>query len=399
MRGAAAGLLLIVVPLAAMAAQGPKPVDVPDNPLEGRRLFESKRCYDCHNLVGDRAGIGPALGAGHFEGTFLDLGAKLWNHAPGMRVSVAAAGLEWPSLLPGETVQLISFLYFIDYLGRPGDAAAGRVMFDNEGCVECHNVGGGRDRVGPDLADLQRFASPLYVAQEIWNHGPSMLDTMVSRGMTPPTFEPGDLADLAAYIRQEAATSPRDRTFLTPGNPNAGRTLFSSKGCASCHGADARGGDGGPDLAQLDLRQSAEGISGRMWNHALDMRAAMLERGVGWPRFAGTELADMVAFLYFLPFADPAGDPDRGADLFRSRSCVICHVEDREAVEAPDLLAGGAVESPAALVSAMWNHAPAMLGKFLSEATPWPELTGSQLRDLFAYLQRETAARSSVADR
>lgn len=388
MRAAVVGLALAAVPIVALAGQRAQQTSLPDDPLDGRRLFESKRCFECHNLVGEKTGIGPSLGAGRFDGTFLDLGADLWNHVPGMSVSVEAAGLEWPALGGAEVVELISFLYFIDYLGRPGDAAAGAGVFREEGCTACHNVGGGLDKVGPDLADLEQFASPLYVAQQIWNHGPSMLETIRSRGMRLPGFAPGDLADLAAYIRQQAGAAPKDRTFLAPGNPNSGRRLFSAKGCSRCHGADARGGTDGPDLGDLDLRQSAEAISGRMWNHALDMREAMRERGVGWPRFEETELADLVAFLYFLPFADPPGDPAHGEQVFRTRSCIVCHVESREAVGAPDLFASDAVQSNETLMAAMWNHAPAMLRKFLSESEPWPELTGPELRDLAAYLQR-----------
>lgn len=396
MRAAVAGLVLIAAPFVAIGAQLPEGPAIPDNPLDGRRLFESKRCLECHDLVGGEGGLGPSLGAGRFDGTFLDLGADLWNHVPGMRVSVQAAGLEWPTLRDAEVVELIAFLYFIDYLGQPGDAVAGREVFLDEGCVACHDVGDGGDKVGPDLADLDRFASPLFVAQEIWNHGPAMLETIHSRGMRTPSFAAGDLADLAAYIRQQAGPSPGHGPFLAPGNPNAGEGLFSAKGCSRCHGADARGGDGGPDLQELDVRQSAEAISGRMWNHALDMRDAMRERGVGWPRFEGNELADLVAFLYFLPFADAPGDPRRGEELFRTRSCVVCHVESREAIGAPDLVASDATATTASLVAAMWNHAPAMLDKFLSEVEPWAELTGSELRDLFAYLQRMSAERQQA---
>ena len=66
-----AALMALAAPL---AAQGPV---LPDNPLAGRVLFQSKLCNHCHGLSGIRPGIAFDLGEGHFEGTFLDQGASL----------------------------------------------------------------------------------------------------------------------------------------------------------------------------------------------------------------------------------------------------------------------------------------------------------------------------------
>ena len=146
-----------------------------------------------------------------------------------MGVTFDVSDLAWPELSEKETTELVAFLYFIDYLGRPGVGAAGQKVFENE-CAACHSVGGGDAVVGPDLADLRRFASPLYIAQEIWNHGPSMFESMREMGLSPPVFEEGDLADLSAFVRQQAEAGPQERMLLAPGNPNRGRELFASKG-------------------------------------------------------------------------------------------------------------------------------------------------------------------------
>ena len=69
---------------------------IPNDPLEGRWLFESRNCVQCHGIAGGSlevgAGVGPDLGHTAFGGSFLDLGAALWNHVPGMSVrqSIAA---------------------------------------------------------------------------------------------------------------------------------------------------------------------------------------------------------------------------------------------------------------------------------------------------------------------
>ena len=375
---------LLPVATAAQAQTIPK---LPDNPLRGRLLFESRRCNHCHGLAGVEAGTGPGLGEGRFGGSFLDLGAAMWNHVPGMSVRFEGSDLTWPHLSEDEVLELAAFLYVIEYLGRPGDAAAGRQLFDSRGCSTCHAVAGVGGRTGPDLARLKRFASPLMVAQAIWNHGPQMLDSIRARNAAPPVFREGDLADLSAFVRQSANATVQERVLIAPGNANDGKRIFSAKGCATCHPVQGRGGQGGPDLAGSDLHRSADGIAGIMWNHALRMRESMRQKGVDWPQLTPEEFANLVAYLYFLPFVDVAGDPRRGAEVFAGRSCADCHVATGgRSHPGPDLAQSQAMRSPAALVAAMWNHAPVMKEAIVSEGRPWPELTGRELRDLLAYL-------------
>jgi len=376
----------------SFAAAGPA---IPDNPLQGRLLFESKHCVECHAIAGRAArAIGPRLEEGRFRGAFLDLGAALWNHVPGMSVGFEDTGLPWPRLSSEEVSQLTAFLYYIDYLGRPGVAENGKKLFSERGCAACHGVDG-RTGPGPDLSALRRFASPLYIAQAIWNHGPAMLASMRQRGMAPPRFEGGDLADLSAYLRQIGQAGPQERALLAPGNPNRGRDLFTTKGCVLCHSLTGGARSGAPDLASSDLHRSADAIAGTMWNHAQPMSTTMRDAGIGWPSFSTTELADLLAYLYFLPFTDPEGDAQRGADVFRDRSCAGCHGEaGRGGDSAPSLAESGAVGSSADLVAAMWNHAPLMRQAILGEGLPWPELSGRDLRDLRAFLQHPVASRS-----
>jgi len=386
------GVVVIVLAGTVMTvAQEDGSPRLPDNPLQGRLLFASRKCNQCHGIAGNPTGIGPSLGVGRFSGTFLELGAALWNHVPGMSVTFEVTGLDWPELSSQEVTELIVFLNFVDYLGRPGVAESGQEVFAAGGCGNCHFLGGGEGEMGPDLAELQKFASPLFVAQEIWNHGPSMFESMRALEMVPPDFDEGDLADLSAFIRQQAGSGPRERLLLAPGNPNTGRQVFSAKGCSSCHGRDARGGSGGPNLSQVDLHRSAEAIAGTMWNHALAMSDTMRSRGIGWPEFRESELADLVAFLYFLPFADPPGDPERGAEVFQQQSCAECHsgsAGESTAEMGPELVGAEAVASSAGLVATMWNHAPVMKRAILGEGRPWPELTGEELRDLHSYLRQ-----------
>lgn len=398
------GLLLVLLPAGTLAWQSARDLRVPDNPLEGLRLFETKGCGQCHAIGAGGSHFGPELAEGLFEGTFLDLGAALWNHVPGMSVTFEVAQRDWPLLSEEEVVSLLSFLYFIEYLGQPGDPREGERVFRERGsCGSCHLIGGRGRNSAPDLSRLSQFASPLYVAQEIWNHGPVMLESMRLSGLSPPAFGERDLADLSAYIRQQTGPGVQGRLMLAPGNPNQGRRIFASKGCSSCHGSDAAGGGGGPDLTRFPLRRPAEAIAGTMWNHAFAMSDAMRARGLAWPSFENTDLADLVAFLYFLPFSDRPGDARVGEVVFSDRSCDACHslgggakseasvpqaAARQVAAGAPDLFGSSAASSPAALVAAMWNHAPTMKMAILAEGRPWPVLSGSELRDLRSYLLR-----------
>jgi len=388
------GIFLALIPVGALALQSSEEVRIPDNPLQGLELFQVKGCIQCHAIGAGGPHIGPNLADSLFDGTFLDLGAALWNHVPGMSVTFDVTRQEWPLLSEDEATSLLSFLYFMEYLGQPGDPQAGeRIFRGSGGCGSCHVIGGGDRTAGPDLARLSTFASPLYVAQEIWNHGPAMLATMSQLGVAPPTFGERDLANLSAYIRQQAGPGLQRPLLMTPGNPNSGRRIFAAKGCSTCHGANARGGGGGPDLSRFPLRQSAEAIAGLMWNHSFAMNDAMRARGVDWPSFQNGELADLVAFLYFLPFSDPPGDARRGEEVFSNRSCDECHSDagrqrERGQVAGPELVGSAVASSPAALVAAIWNHAPVMRAAILAEGRPWPQLSGRELRDLRAYLLR-----------
>jgi len=57
------------------------------------------------------------------------------------------------------------------------------------------------------------------------------------------------------------------------------------------------GGDEGPDLATVMEVGSPIELVTAIWNHAPKMEQTFKKQGIPWPHFAGTEMADLVAYL------------------------------------------------------------------------------------------------------
>ncbi len=103
-----------------------------------------------------------------------------------------------------------------------------------------------------------------------------------------------------------------------------------------------------------------------------------------------TTVLAAVAYVAALALArqDPAGDPARGAQAFRDLKCGTCHSVGGEGGRSAPALDRRADSSytPAALASAMWNHAAAMWLAMDGAGIRRPELTEAQAADIFAFL-------------
>lgn len=362
---------------------------LPSEPLKGRIIFEQKHCDACHSIGGTGGDIGPDLAEQSFAGTFLDLASSLWNHIPDMVVEQKALNLDWPRFSDEEVAALISYLYYLRYLGTPGDVSSGKTLFKTKGCDVCHVVGkkGGGD-VGPELDRLKKYASPIYMIQAIWNHGPQMQQQIREFGVERPSFTGQDIGDLSAYIRSISQLTVREKVYLSPGNPSDGKQVFDEKGCMQCHAVRERGGEIGPALDDMDLGKSVNDIAAMMWNHAEEMQAAMGQERMEWPTFERKEMADLIAYLYFVNFMDPPGNAARGESLFKEKQCLSCHaIRGVGGDVAPDIAETDELSNRVAILRTMFNHAAKMSESVLSEGKTWPVMTGRQMRDIFAYIE------------
>jgi mono/diheme cytochrome c family protein len=373
---------VVVVSLALSVSAVPaQPLFSPtQDPLAGSRVFGTKGCVKCHSINGVGGKVGPDLGRISRPRSFYDFATSLWNHAPQMAGRMAQLGISRPQLDAREAGDLAAFLFTLDYFDPPGNAEAGRRLFTERRCVVCHQVGGTGGVVGPSLDFLKQYGTPIFLATSMWNHGPEMSEAMKAKGIPRPTLKDTELRDLIAYITSASPVLPQGPLYVLPGRATEGRLLFAQRRCIECHGV--------ADLAERGLHRSLSQFVAAMWNKAPAMIEAMKIRGVTVPRLRPEEMADIVAYLYSVRYFARAGDPKAGVQVATQKGCLGCHsLYGERGKIAGDLARAKGLESPAAVLSALWNHAFISEPKPAGDKAPWPEFRPEEMANLVAYLQ------------
>lgn len=360
---------------------------MPENPLLGRIVFEQKGCITCHAIKGEGGLIGPDLGHRRFYGSFLELAGIMWNHSPEMFRRMRELELPYPELSAAEIGELMAYLYYLRYLGEPGDLYRGKILLKEKECLVCHSIAGKGGNTGPAFDKLGKYVSPIYMAQAMWNHGPEMQELIQQMNMPWPTFQRGEIVDLIAYVREASRTTQQEKVYMSPGNPAKGEVVFKTKGCASCHAAtEAR--RAAPDLGQVKLDLSVTEIAGLMWNHGSKMYEQMAERRIAWPSFTSREMADLIAYIYFLRFIGKAGDATVGQHVFTDKGCVNCHAAKKPGERVgPNLATSRNITSPLVMAQILWNHAPLMEEMITTRHMEWPTLSGEEMANLYVFLR------------
>ena len=200
------------------------------------------------------------------------------------------------------------------------------------------------------------------------------------------------LGAAAAALALTAGAATPARIEPARGDPIRGQALFVSKGCVECHAVRGTGGRMGPDLGRAAIKGSFPEIAAGLWNHSPVMEAKMRELRVARPRFEGNELADLVAFLYFLNYFDEPGDAKAGKALFAEKHCVRCHAVGREGgTIGPRLDSIPRGAPPLRIAQALWNHGPAMMEAMRRMGLAPPRFEGSEFLDLVAFLRSQGA--------
>jgi len=362
-------------------------IKLPSNPLAGQIVFEEKGCIECHAISGFGGNKGPDLSRKYYYGSFLELASTIWNHIPQMDRKYRLLKVERPNFTEEEMLNLIGFIYYLRYLGEPGSVSEGKKLLETKGCLNCHQIKGQGKKVGPDFKKIAEYTSPIYMVQAMWNHGPIMQERIKKMGMKYPELLGKDIVNITAYLRQLTGGNAAIR--MSPGNPANGKILFKEKKCINCHSPKDEKGKVEVNLKGIDLKKSVAEIASLMWNHSPLMLEYMKVKSISWPSFTKNEMADIIAYLYFLGFEDEPGDPLKGENIFTQKGCIRCH-EGGGKGEAPNLTVMKKFGSPIRMIQLMWNHAPKMEDLILSQNEEWPQLTKTEMQDIYAYLKKVT---------
>lgn len=379
-------LFILLSPLVKLMAQE---IQLPSQPLEGQKLFLSKGCVKCHSIFGEGGKVGADLGRTQANKNTMDIVAAMWNHSWEMNRAMLR-GQDVPQLSPQEMGSILSFLYYLKYFDEPGSPSEGKKVFSEKGCIECHQVGGIGGKSGPALDTLSIYASPVFLAQKMWNHGRRMVRKIKQKGLKVPRFKDNEMADLLAYLQSVSPVKPSLPRYSFPGSPQRGERIIKEKGCLKCHRVNGTGGKIGPNLSEKRFHEGVTKIAGRMWNHAPKMWKKMEELGIQPPRFQGNEMADVIAYLYFLGFKSIPGELAQGEKLFHEKGCIQCHAIDGETDSkkvGPNLARTKGLNDIISISAAMWNHNIKMREEMKKQNIPFPRFSGEDLSNLLRYIR------------
>jgi cytochrome c2 len=248
--------------------------ETPGDAARGKRAFNVRGCSNCHGL---REGLLPRIRpVNQWEslGDPVALTEAMSNHAPLMLAESRLKQEPWPALSTQELTDILVYLRNLSFSpSKPpsfqiGSGTEGEGVFRAKGCAGCH----------ASVSELSRSThgkTLTEVAAAMWNHEP----ILSKAGATPAKFAPDEMRALLGYLWAQ-------QFFEDAGSAAAGRRVFISKRCASCHENTMRaGGFNGATMVSA------------LWRHGPSMLSQMKNRGVSWPRFEGSQMADLIAYL------------------------------------------------------------------------------------------------------
>jgi cytochrome c551/c552 len=272
----------------------------PGDLYRGKIVLENKGCLTCHSIGGKGEKLAPAFDKLSVYISPIYLAQALWNHSPEMEKELKKKGLKRPKFAKGEIVDLSAYIRSASrgvvrekvYMS-PGNPKMGLKVLEEKKCLECHSLKNKKETIGKEFKEMDWNYTVTEIAGLMWNHGSEMGDIMEIKKISWPTFNDKEMADLISYLY-----------FLgledKPGDIQAGKTIFSNKGCVNCHGVDGKGLGMAPDLSQSDTFSSSINIAQVMWNHAAKMEEKITEKVLGWPNLSGEEMVNLYSYLHSL---------------------------------------------------------------------------------------------------
>jgi sulfur oxidation c-type cytochrome SoxX len=215
--------------------------------------------------------------------------------------------------------------------------SSGRRQLADRGCAACHTIPGivqavpfgpSLDAVGTKLRDDDLAA---------WIADPHAVRADARMPRFP--LSKAETEQLTAFLATQRVTLPPRGDPVNEGDPDAGRSLFGTTRCTTCHQFKGKGGTVGPALDRIGERLSPE------WLMAWLANPQSLSPSTLMPQFGLTDqqVLDLAAYLLEEMVGDdaptdlprhPRGmsasdrrDPiiDAGQAVFEDRGCYACH--------------------------------------------------------------------------
>ena len=254
----------------------------PGDAGRGKRAFENRGCAGCHGLSAPAAGKAAPASEWDSLADPIALVEAMWNHRVEMLAANAKQGAAAPRISAQELTDMLVYLRNLPgSRGKAGvlriePAGNGEAVFQSAGCEKCH-------KSLENLAQSVQGQTLTEIAAEMWNHAPRM----AAAGAPSTALGAGQMRDLVSAVW---AT----KFFSSSGHAASGDRVFAAKNCAVCH-HDASGG--APPLPIGGREFSGASMVSVLWRHGPRMLDLMKSKGLQWPRFEGSQMADLIAYL------------------------------------------------------------------------------------------------------
>jgi mono/diheme cytochrome c family protein len=243
----------------------------------GKQFFEAKHCAGCHSPEGAKTSGAKPINEWQALGNPIELYGAMWSHSTNMREAFAQRKIAWPAMTGQDLADM--YLYARTMPGMRGKPVTfeasgqnGAALFASK-CAGCHT---GK----LDLAARLKGQTLTDIAADMWSHAPAMADKA-------PKLEPAETQAILTYLWT-------DQVLQASGNAGAGKRVYDSSGCASCH---ASGTAGAPNLASRQGGYSSVSMVAALWQHGPEMASQIKGKNGEWPKFTGTQMADLIAYL------------------------------------------------------------------------------------------------------
>lgn len=365
---------LCVILLAIFSAFATHAASFSADSKRGASIFTSQMCTNCHLVAGHGGTSAPDLGR-RYDRDYTPAGitSLMWDHAPAMWSAMAKQGIPVPRLTEADAADLFAYFYAAHFFEKPGEAERGKALFASKHCADCHALSPGTTSIGPPVSEWRSLTDPAVLVAEMFNHSAQMNKAVRDRKIVWPQLTAQDMTDLLVYLQNLPSMRGRTLEFELPPS-QGGEELVRSKGCANCH-ADERA------FEKLVGDSTLTELAAAMWNHA----PLMVKSPETAPaQLSPGEMREILSAVWATQFFSPKGDVAKGKHVFESKKCESCH--GNGASGAPPLGHPAEAYSAVSMVSALWEHGPAMLEKMKQQKVAWPNLSPSDMTNLIAYL-------------